>query len=237
MLYNWWDRDRPAFHDRAFRRAELPAWDARWHTLSVAARKEFLANIKTSRPYNRFQTDQPPVSAERFSASVLEELIAAGFVSVRDPQYHEKSRQAALVAGAIDFTDRLRALRRYHVLDARQPSEFLKYVNYCFTKYELTGEINRILDMVGLNPHLLYGDVFDLYVTRHRWPGWVAQYLDDSLAEAILEAIDKAGGRLPLAEIARRLHRHKPADVRGVLEKLITRLALFEDIDPETYEI
>jgi hypothetical protein len=239
MFQNWWDRDRnrPAFHDRAFRRAELPAWDARWQTLSTAARKEFLQNLKTTRQYSRTRTSQPPVSAERFSAAALEELIAAGFVTVRDPIGREKARQAALVDGAVDFMDRLRALRRYHLLDAGQPSEFLKYVNYCFTKYELAGEINHILDKAGLNPHMLYGDVYELYVTRHRWPGWVVQYLDDSLAEAILDVIEIAGGRLPLVEIARRLHNHKPADVRGVLEKLITHLALFEDLDPETYEI
>jgi hypothetical protein len=237
MLSNWWDRDRPAFHDRAFRRAELPAWDARWHTLSAAARKGLLDNIKATRQHSRTRTSQPPVSADRFPAAALEELTAAGFVAAREPSGREKARQVALVNSAVDFMERMRALRRYHLLDARQPSEFLKYVNYCFTKHELAGEINRILDRAGLQSHLLYGDVYELYVTRQRWPGWVLQYLDDSLAESILDAIERAGGRLPLAEIARRLPNQKPADVRGVLEKLIARLALFEDLDPETYEI
>ncbi len=205
--------------------------------MSVAARKHFLDHIKTTRPNSRTRDGQPAISAERFSAAVLDELISAGFMTVREPSGREKARQVMLVEEAVDFADRLRALRRYHLLDAQQPSEFTKYLNHCFTKYELTNEINRVLQKAGLSLHTLYGDVYALYVTRQRWPNWVVEYLDDSLAESVLEVIDQAGGQLPLSEVARRLPRHKPAEVRAILEKLITWLALFEDVDPQTYEL
>src|SRR6185437_5404283 len=236
-LFNWWNREQPTFHDRAFQRANLPLWDTRWQALSVAARKNFLDNIKATRTNTRNRMEQPPVSAERFLPAALDELVSAGFITVREPIGREKARQVTLVKDAVDFVERLRALRRYHLLDAQQPSEFTKYINYCFIKYELANEINRILQKAGLHPHTLYGDVYELYVTRRRWPGWVAEYLDDSLAASILNAIEQAGGRLPLLEVARRLPQHKPADVRAMLEKLITRLVLFEDLDPQTYEI
>ena len=236
-IFNWWDKKSPAFHDAAYDRATLPVWDERWDKLSVAARKYLLTNVKSSPRRNRHD-EQPYAPAERFAdAGVLDELKAQGFLTIREAIGREKGPQAALVNEAVDFLQRMRGLRRYHLLDADQPSELIKYVNYCFIKYGLLNELYAILQKAGINPHMLYGDLFELYVTRRHWPDWVAGYLDDSLAEAILEAIERAEGRLPMQEIARRLPGHKPAEVRAVLEKLITRLALFEDLDPETYEL
>lgn len=237
-VFNWWDKKRPAFHDAAYERATLPAWDERWDKLSVAARKYLLMNVKSSPRSRNRELEQDYVPAQRFAdAGVFDELKAQGFLKVREGIGHEKGPQAALVNEAVDFLQRMRGLRRYHLLDASQPSEFIKYVNYCFIKYELLDKLQTILQKAGINPHTLYGDLFELYVTRRHWPDWVAGYLGDSLADEILEAIERAEGRLPMREIARRLPEQKPAEVRAVLEKLITRLALFEDLDPETYEL
>lgn len=236
-IFNWWDKKRPAFHDAAYERASLPAWDERWDKLSTAARNYLLTNVKSA-PRRNSNEKQPYAPAERFAdAGVLDELKAQGFLTIREGIGREKGPQAALVNEAVDFLQRMRALRRYHLLDASQPSEFIKYVNYCFVKYELLNKLHTILQKAGINPYTLYGDFFELYVTRRHWPDWVAGYLGDSLADEILEAIERADGRLPMREVARRLPSHQPAEVRAMLEKLITRLALFEDLDPETYEL
>jgi hypothetical protein len=236
MYYGWGPRKQPAFHDKAFERAKLPPWDARWHTLSPVARKYLLDKIKV--PANRYRDITPPqVKAEVFPQSVREELIAAGFITAPETHPGNRKPQVHLVKDAIDFCTRLRVLRRYHLLDADQPSELEKYVNYCFATYDLQGEINRVLQSAGIQPHLLFGSVYEVYVSRQRWPGWVAAHLGDSLAEQILAIVEKAGGKLPLAELPRRLAGHDPAAVRAALEKLITRLALFEDLDPQTLEL
>jgi hypothetical protein len=233
----WWDRKQPAFHDAAFQRAVLPIWDERWSRLSPAARQYLLTKVQATSRRNQRQTAQPFVSAQRFPADVLDELTAKGFVIVRPSSGREMGPQAALAEEAVDCLQRMRGLRRYHLLDACQPSEFTKYVNYCFIKYELTNELHRILRKAGLDLYSLFGDVFEMYVMRRHWPDWVAEYLGDSLAESILQVIEQAGGRLPMAEIAGRLPGHSPAEVRAALEKLITRLALVEDLDPETYKL
>src|SRR5689334_21542671 len=115
-LFGWWNRDRPAFHDTAYKRAALPAWDERWHTLPVSTRKHLLENIKATKQHSRTRSGQPPVSAERFPADALAELVSAGFVTVRAPVGREKGRQVALVDEAVDFIQRMRGLRRYHLL-------------------------------------------------------------------------------------------------------------------------
>jgi hypothetical protein len=235
-FFNWWKQQPQAYHDKAFKRADLPAWDARWHKLSVQARYHLLHTVKANKAH-RHNTRHLEVSADRFPPHVLNELVEAGFVTVQSAAAGRRGRQATLVNNSLDFVVRLRALRRYHLLAADLPSELKNYVNYCFTGYELTNEIQRILQKAGIDPYGVHGDIYDLYVSRRRWPGWVVDHLNDSLAQPILDEIDRAGGRLPLGEVATRLPQYRPDAVRKTLDDLIARLALFEDLDAVTYDL
>src|SRR5437763_6823376 len=186
MLFGLWNRPRVAFHDRAFERAALPSWDARWRALSVPARSYFLETVKVPQ---RKGTSPGSVPATRFPPAVLDELVAAGFL-VQRPAGPRQRPQVALAEGAIPFLVRLRALRRYRLLTDSAPDALENHVAHCFVNYGLVQEIHKILRDAGLNPHTLYGNVYRLYVSRHRWPGWVVHYLQDPLAQPLLDVIE-----------------------------------------------
>jgi hypothetical protein len=232
MIYNWWDREKVAFHDKAYKRGMLPDWDARWHRLSAAARRHFLRDVKG---VGRTRVDHPPETpAERFPVEVLEELTGAGLVKVAESRGRSK---VAVAREAVDFHNRLRALERYRLLSDGGGEELARYAGHCFASYELSQALYKVLHAAGIGTHALFGDVYHLYVTRRRWPGWVARYLKDPLARPVLGAVEKAGGKLPLAELPGRVPGHDPKAVRAALEKLVTHLALFEDLDTDSLEI
>src|SRR5262249_16650043 len=146
MHYSW-GRRQPAYHDKVFERATLPAWDARWQELSPAARTHFLNTLKVPAP-NR-ASSPPGVPADRFPAAVLNELTEAGFV-VKQPSGIRASReQVAIAERAVGFGNRMRGLRRYHLLTAYDFHEFVKYVQHCFAASGLFQVIRQVLRTAG----------------------------------------------------------------------------------------
>ena len=191
MIYNWWDREKVAFHDKAYKRGVLPDWDARWHSLSADARRHFLRDVKG---VGRMRAEHPPETpAERFPAEVLEELTGAGFVKLSEVRGRQK---VAMARDAVDSHNRLRALDRYRLLSDGGIEELAKYAGHCFASYELTQALYKVLNSAGIGTHALFGDVDHLYVTRRRWPGWVARHLKDPLAQPILDAVENAAAAL-----------------------------------------
>ncbi len=71
----------------------------------------------------------------------------------------------------------------------------------------------------------------------HRWPEWVARSLNEPLADRILAVVQKAKAPIPLAELPERIEGSNPHDIRMVVDKLVVRLPLVEDIRPETWEL
>src|SRR5262245_47801385 len=66
-----------AFHDKAWRRADVAAWDARWHHLSPAARRFVLDALKTGPYHGGDRPVNPPTAAD---GATLAELVREGFV-------------------------------------------------------------------------------------------------------------------------------------------------------------
>src|SRR5262245_52908359 len=88
MSYSFWGRPRPVReprrpHEKSYRRDPLADWDAKWQALSPQARSSFLLDVKG--PARPESMSQPSVSAESIPPAVLDELVDAGFVEVREP--------------------------------------------------------------------------------------------------------------------------------------------------------
>src|SRR3954451_10789872 len=92
-----------AFHDKAWRRAEMAAWDARWHRLSPAARRFVLDALRTG-PYHG--GDRPVNRPSALDGPAVAELVREAFLGRHLDGY--------LVAeSAVGFVNRARSLRRH----------------------------------------------------------------------------------------------------------------------------
>src|SRR5262245_35714857 len=97
MAFNRWDPPpRPAFHDRAFVRAEMAPWGRGWHALSRSARQTFL-RLKAARHPG---TTPPRNPVGKLPIAPLEELEAAGFVRLEGGG---AGRNAVVAEDASDF--------------------------------------------------------------------------------------------------------------------------------------
>ena len=128
MSYRTWgrvnERETRAFSEKAYRRQPLPAWDARWHALSIQARSFFLNEVKSPVKKQVAYSQQPSVSADRFPPHILKELTGAGFVEVQAARSRAFTDRVVACDGVYDFAARLRSLRRFHLLAADRPGEF-----------------------------------------------------------------------------------------------------------------
>jgi Helicase conserved C-terminal domain len=239
--FDYWgrakERENRAVDEKAYRRRPLADWDARWHALSTQARSTFLSEVKGP---SKNQADHAPsysVSASRIPAPVLDELTAAGFAAVLEPKTGASTRRVIAPGALYDFAARVRTLRRLHLLAAGPPGELVKYVNHVFFPEMLTRVILEVMRKAGIEDFQRLDLALDRYVSNFRWPGWVARTLKDPLADRILEAIQAAEKPLPLVELPGRIPGSDPEQVRAVVDKLIARLVLFEDLHPKTFEI
>ncbi len=241
MGYGMWDRQkRHVMRSLAGKdddRKSLRASEARWHELSVQARDVFL-NVVKGPPRNVvIYPSLLSVKVDKFPPHILQELKDAGFVEVKSSNAKASSERVYANTGLYDFATRVRNLRKFHVLAADQPSEFAKYIGHTFHSGHLSAVITTVLSKAGIDTYVQVETAVERYVTRHRWPGWVARALDDPLADRILDAVQKAGGSLLLAELPDLIEGSPPEQLRSVVDALISRLALVEDLQTETWEL
>src|SRR5262249_28427291 len=124
------ERENRAFYEKAYRWEQMPQWEERWLKLSVPARFHFLTNVKAAKRAGSQIT--PSTDSGLFPPEVLEELTAAGFVQVPAPAKAGLSRRVLAVDGVLDFANRLRCLRRFHLLTPTQSRPLEGYVDFCF---------------------------------------------------------------------------------------------------------
>jgi Helicase conserved C-terminal domain len=240
MSYGWGrasaTESRNSF-EKAYQRQSLADWDARWHELSGQARYFFLNVVKGPLKGGNVRSIPPSVALDAFPAHVLKELVDAGFVVVQAAR--SKAFTDRVVAGAdlYDFATRVRLINRLHLLAVDQPSQLEKYVDSTIYGAQLPGILFGVLRKVGIEDYIRAEEALQRYVMHRHWPGWVARSLNSPLAERIIDVFQKADGPIPLADVAGRLKGSDPGKVRSALDELIGRLALFEDLRPETWEL
>ena len=236
-------RENRAFHEKLFRRAPLPPWEARWQGLSISARSALLHDVKgTGERAPRYygQANRQSVKAKKFDPRVLEELKKAGFVEVEADDKKPGGDRVLVVEadGIADFISRVRALRRYHLLVPDLPSMLSTYINACYSPSDLLPVIHGLLREVGIdNPLFRIDDVLVQLLTSSNWPDWVAKALKDPLAGRVLSEVRKAEGPIFLDDLPGRVAGASPEEVRASLDRLIAHLALFEDLDPKTLRL
>jgi hypothetical protein len=230
-----------AFFEKAYRRAPLAEWDDRWHALSPEARLAYLDHVKGPVRGQGPKPVQPSVSADKFPPGVLPRLLKAGFVRVEPPGKSGGAERVFAVEPSVDFTNRLRGLRRYHLLDPERPSELGKFLDWAYYRMPLEDAVEDVLAAAGMEPsdrRFEYGRASSWdEIENYRWPGWVNQALKMPLGESVLEVIRDAGGPIPVVEVQEHLKKNDPAKVRATLDKLVGYVALVEDIDPKTSDV
>ena len=231
-------KDQRALHEKAFRRGPLAAWDEAWHRLSPGARLAFLDDVKA--PKKSTKAQQAGVPTEKFDPKALDELIAAGFVEVRQAGRVSALERSGRVFSKVDppdFIGRVHALRRHHLLEADPPPDLLAYVNHCFYSGAGGTGVQDVLQKAGMGDIGSADSLLLRYVPTRYWPGWAVDALGDPVAARVLAAVRKADGPTSLIDLLGRVENVQPNKARVALDQLIARLVLFEDLDPKTLDI
>ena len=237
--WDQWNGGEPRdFYERNYRRQSLAAWDARWQQLTVPARYSFLHVVKLPHKDPAPYGDPPSTPKEDFPTRVLDELIAAGFARIERRKPGQTTDRVLAGTGTSDFAWCARILRRMHLLKADLPSELPKYIDEVFFRTDLVRAIVVVLQTVGFSEgYYRLDELLERFINSHRWHELVARALAEPLVKPILKAVKEADAPIPLLELCGRIGGNKPEKVRAVVDQLIGHLVLFEDFQPETWEI
>lgn len=233
-MASFFDRSAPSsWSARSWDRREMPDFDARFARLTAAARRLFVEDIRAAARPN---SAPPKTPAARLPEGPLLELVNAGLVERAAGA--RGADQITVPRPLYGFAARLRALARYRLLRESEPDALRNFAGHAFDIYWLRQYLTEIVEKaVGHKMMYMPGDPVHLFVPRASWPEWVAAWLKAPLAAPVLAAIEKAGGQMPITEVAGHLPGAKPEAVRETIDRLVTYLALVEDLDPVTYEL
>src|SRR5262249_38245737 len=101
----------------------------------------------------------------------------------------------------------------------------------------LMGVLQRLLHQAGISGYPNFQEALQRYVSYYRWPEWAVRDLKDPLASQVLAVFLAAEEPIPLAELPDRIPGSSPARARAVVDELLNRLALFEDLQPRTFDL
>ena len=223
----------PAFHDRSWTRAVLADWDRRWDGLSVQARRHFTEHVKaearTLPPRRRPR--RPRGSIPRSSLNWRRPASSRSRRSRTSSRCLHACRGGPLClasAGTAPLRDTARRWRRPRQLH----DPHLRWLP------PGTGFLARIVARAtGQTTHHWSEDPVEILSRRGRWPDWVADFLDDPLARPILAALRSSSRCDADWRPGRHLPDQSPQAVRATLDKLVNHLALFEDVEQDTYRL
>lgn len=218
-------------HEKLYRRDQLPEWDAKWQRLSTEARRAYVEQLKG--PARADAQNQPSVAADTVDAKVLDELVAAGFVEVRPSSGKNRPARVFGVQATHDFGLRLRGLARYQLLTGGGPEGLVRFAKMTFTTHGLSQLLREVLDRGKVTAPYREEDTLAQFVANYRWPGWAASGLKDRLAPKVIDALKGPDRLVRPEDLADRL-KEPVEEVRATLDALGARLAVFEDLDPES---
>ncbi len=238
--------DPKVVHEKVWKRSLATAYDDRWHALSPEARRAYLDHVKA--PTQVAGALQPASPGDRIAPGPLDELVEAGLVRVVHGLI-KKPTQVSPKPETYHFAARIRALAKYHPLGAADPADLAPYVTHAFHNQ---GEptINRILRNAGVGTASNLVEGLQLFVGSRHWPAWALKDIGPGAAPAIVEELAEASGPVPLVDLPGLLDRKPNARAKGkakpaiptrgspeALARLIERLTVFEDLDPETLDL
>ena len=226
-------RDRGAADEKAWNRVKATAWDDRWHALTHRARLAYINQIKP--PTRAGSVTEPSTPETGIAKSALDELVASGFVRVQAASGKKAARVIAQ-SESFDFATRLRAMQKYHPLGPTDRLSLLQYIRFAF--YD-QGEptIRTVLQKAKVEGYFPLEEALDDYLTTRYWPIWAADAIKSPIAAKLVEAMAKSPGPVKLAAIPSLIKGQKEADVRKALDGLISQIAAFEGLDPQTLDI
>ena len=245
MSYGYWGRqinqakDEREFFEKGYKRKGLAEWDARWHALSVDARRAFVENVKGPvRPQRGSgRTVQPSIPVEKISPAVRKELTEAGFVRIEEGRSKTRPDRVFAEDAVYEFARRVRALHRIKLLSSREPGDLQSYLNAAYYNGGLVAAVDGVLRSAGIESLALSEQEIRRRLTSHRWPGWVLKKLKDDLAERVFEVVREAGGPVPIVDLPARVKHADAAKVRAALDSLVAYLALVEDLDADNLDV
>jgi hypothetical protein len=225
--------DPRELHEKSWHRAKAIAWDDKWQALSVPARRAYLIDLKG--PTKAGSMTNSSSLVDKIADPVVAELTKAGFVEVEAAK-GKKAARIVPTQAPFDFSARLRAAHRYHVLGPTNRDELAKSIKHAFASQGET-TLQKVLATAGLNYSTRLEEGLELYVTKRRWPEWALASCKSAAARPLLEALMKAKGPIPLHRLPVVVKGFNSKDLLGALTELIASLAVFEDVDPETFEL
>jgi hypothetical protein len=225
------------FDEKIYRRHALIDWESKWNRLSTEARYYVLHHVLVHGSPSAFRSAAPTVSLKFFPRAITEELSAGGFISVRAATGNGNRGDEVACEGLADFAQRATALRRYQPLAQHGPVRLAEYVNHVYFTDQLTEVLSGVLSAARMTGSRRLDELLKRYVVDHRWPFWVAKSLNDPLADQILGVVRDAKWPVPLSDLPARIAGSDPIKVRAVVDKLVARLALVEDLRPATWEL
>jgi hypothetical protein len=241
MRFNLWGSprasERRAFHEKAFRREGLAAWDARWHALSLRARDAYLYEVKGATHGARQSGTRASVPVRALAPDVVRELVEAGLVELGSATLLGPRDQLLPVKAAADFATRLRTVDKYRLLTTGPAGMLPKYFDRCFYTTEASSALQAVLRRAGFEDFLRTDALLSLYVSNHHWPGWVAGLLNDPAVTKVLKVLQDAGEPVLLAKLPELLPDIAPETIRAAVSGMISYLAVFEDLHPQTRDI
>jgi len=226
-------RGKRADDEKAWKRSDATAWDAKWHALSHKARLAYLNQIKA--PTKSDARTQPSSPSTAIDGHALDELVAAGFARV-EASTGKKPARVFPEPGALDFSTRLRAIQRYDVLGPSNRAQIINFVRYGFYDQGVAA-INAVLLKAEIQDYNSLETGLENYVTSSRWPGWAAKASGPAGAQVVVDVLAKAPGPVRLADLPGLLKAKKDKDVATAIDALLARLAIFEGLDPKTLDI
>lgn len=211
-------------------------WDERWRVLSPEARRAVIEKIKA--PASVHSTRPPFILSSDLPAAVGRELVEAGLVERRFGPTGRPPERLVVPPAAVRVVHWVQGLAERRLLAADGAGRLAEYVSSCFYGPTLDSDLRPVFHEAKVfDPFVSRATLLGQYVVSREWPGLVARSLHLPLAEAIVRAIDEAGGVVLQDELYRRFADGGTEKVRETIDLLLRRLALFSGLRQGTLEL